>query len=143
MNPTVDLAPADDLNPTEAATRKRRENYRRWCAANQDKLRGYRRSRQEKEAEAFRQRFDAERERERKRHLQMKAAQLRRSIMRSGEFPETVWWGDIMRDLVRYVADHVSREATDDDRHNARITIERADVDICVVELLRLDGGVA
>jgi hypothetical protein len=97
------------LASAEAA---KRERYRKWCAANQDKLRGYRKSRQEKEAEEFRQRFEAERERERKRYLQMKAAQLRRSIMRSGEYHETVWLGDIMRDLVRYVADHVS---VDDD----------------------------
>jgi Holliday junction resolvase RusA-like endonuclease len=37
----------------------------------------------------------------------------------------------------------VSREITGDDRHNARVVIERADVADCEVELHPLDGGAA
>jgi Holliday junction resolvase RusA-like endonuclease len=37
----------------------------------------------------------------------------------------------------------VSREITGDDRHNARVIVELADVDCCEVALRPLDGGVA
>jgi hypothetical protein len=63
--------------------------------------------------EAFRIKFEAERERERQIHQQMKAAQLRRSIMRSGEIPDQSIRISDMGDLVRYVAD---RTLTDDHR---------------------------
>ena len=105
-----------------------REYVRKWSAANPEKVREFYRkinkARKVKEDGAFDIKFVAERERERQRHQQMKAAQLRRSIMRSGEYQDTIWLGDIMRDLVRYVADHVPV----DDQHDE---VESAFLDFC------------
>jgi hypothetical protein len=98
---------------------RNREYSRKWRAENEDHLREYYREYNKKHGPARRQairaiehaeardRFALERQRERRRHLQMKAAKLRRSILRSGEYSDTIWLGNIMSDLVRYVADHV------------------------------------
>jgi hypothetical protein len=88
-----------------------REYARKWAAENPEKVKeSYRKinkARKVKEDEAFRIKFEAERERERQIHQQMKAAQLRRSIMRNGEIPDhTITIAD-MTDVVRYVSDHV------------------------------------
>ena len=82
------------------------EQQREWRAKNPDRSRGYKQAAKLRGHERFRDRFELERAAETRPHIQMKAAQLRRSIMRSGQYADTIWLGDIMADLVRYVADH-------------------------------------
>jgi Holliday junction resolvase RusA-like endonuclease len=51
--------------------------------------------------------------------------------------------GDVSN-RIKAVEDYlVSRQVTDDDRFNARVTIERADVVLCEEVLREIDGGIA
>ena len=143
IDPTLDLTPTPQIDPTidlDYAAKHRewskqwrannpeksRAYNKQWRSKNPDKVREYNRKYSKKRGpqrwqaekarghEKARQQFDLERAAETQRHLQMKAAQLRKSILRSGEYADTIWLGDIMGDLVRYVADHVPIDDRDD-----------------------------
>jgi hypothetical protein len=88
-----------------------REYLRQRRAANPERYRGHwskaYNTRKTTAHERSNQRFDIERELERSRHLQIKTAQLLRSIIRGGVIADHTAWDWDMADLVRYVADHV------------------------------------
>jgi hypothetical protein len=68
------------------------EQQRIWRAKNPKKVRGYKDAAKLRGHERFRDRFELERAAETRRHLQMKASQLRRSIMRDGVIAEHDAW---------------------------------------------------
>ena len=81
----------------------RAANSERYCAHWQKAAKGRKTKRHEKSS----RRFETARAAETERHLQMKAAQLRRSIIRGGVIADHAAWDWNFSGMVDHVDDHI------------------------------------